>query len=175
MPIKNKRAVARKRQHSEAIRTELWPDLNEQLVWNRKTHVGFTSLPRAYPLVATIMDALSGRGKPVSPTFLEMWCRTDDLGFLFLSKQQDMAFASGFSGQRAVFTWRERVRRLEALRFISTKPGPSGDLSYAQIYNPYLIVKSHRESGTPDFPEGRYFALVERMQEIGARDYSDLD
>ena len=103
----------------------------------------------------------------------KIWCRSNDDGLVLLSKHRDIAFASGFSGERGVSTWRERVRKLEALGFISTKPGTSGDLSYAQIWNPYLIVKRHMKEKTPGFLEDRYNALLERVVEIGANDLLD--
>ena len=81
--------------------------------------------------------------EPVSSTYLELWCRTNDDGFVVQSKQAEIAFASGFSGQRGVSTWKERVRKLEALNFLISKPGVSGSLHYVQLWNPYLIIKNH--------------------------------
>ena len=117
------------------------------------------------------MDSLSGKGKPVSTTYLELWCRSNDDGFIALSKQAEIAFASGFSGLRGVATWKERVRKLEELRFLDTKPGVSGNLHYVQLWNPYIVIKNHRENNTIGLPEDRYNALIERMMEIGAKDF----
>lgn len=125
------------------------------------------------PLIGAIMDNLSGKGKPLFTTYLELWCRSDDNGFVTLSKQMETAFASGFSGQRGVATWKERVKKLEALRFIETKPGVSGKIHYVQIWNPYLIIKYHRHQKTDGFREDVYMALFERVTDIGAEDLSD--
>ncbi|MEL7454368.1 MAG: hypothetical protein AAGJ50_13460, partial [Pseudomonadota bacterium] len=116
---------------------------------------------------------LSGKGKPVSSTYLELWCRSNEQGFLTLSKPSETAFASGYSGERGVSTWKERVRRLEVLGFISTKSGPSGDLNYVQIWNPYLVIKDHMAKKTAGFPEKHYHALLERSLDIGALDLLD--
>ena len=116
------------------------------------------------------MDNLSGKGKPVSTTYLELWCRSNDDGFVTLSKPVEIAFSSGFTGQRGVSTWKERVKKLEALEFIATKPGVSGSIHYVQIWNPYLIIKYHREKKTPGFLEDKYNVLAERDLEIGANE-----
>jgi hypothetical protein len=51
--------------------------------------------------------------------------------------------------------------------FIDVKPGPSGPMSYILIWNPYLVIKEHREKGTPGLREDRYNALMARAAEIG--------
>ena len=119
------------------------------------------------------MDTLSGKGKPVSSAYLEIWCRSNEKGFLTVSKPVPTAFASGYSGERGVSTWKERIRRLEALHFIGTKAGPSGDLNYIQIWNPYLVIKYHAAQKTDGFSEMHYHALIERALEIGALDLND--
>ena len=152
------------------IRNQVFGLVDPKFIWHRKTAKGFTTIPRTMPLIGAIMDGLSGKGKPVSTTYLELWCRSNDDGFVTLSKQADIAFASGFSGLRGVSTWKERVRRLEALHFIVTKPGVSGSIHYVQIWNPYHIIKNHRANSTEGFLEERYNVLLERAIEIGATD-----
>ena len=173
MNAQRKTPLKKYQEQQEAIRKEVFGEISESDIWYRKTASGFTTIPRTMPLIGAIMDGLSGKGKPVSTTYLELWCRSNDLGFVILSKQAEIAFASGFSGQRGVSTWKERLRSLEKLDFILTKPGVSGSLHYVQIWNPYLVIKDHREDGTSGFLEDRYHALVERALEIGATDLVD--
>ena len=171
-------AIARTAEKRAQLRASLFPDLNEARVWdvkNRKQTKGFTSMPRTMPLIGAIMDMLSGKGKPVSTVYLELWCRADEKGFLTLSKPAETAFASGYSGERGVSTWKERVRRLEALGFITTKAGASGDLNYVQIWNPYLVIKHHSEQKTEGFSEQHYNALLERSFDIGALDLVEVE
>ena len=156
-----------------AIRLQVFGNIDQKHIWDRKTHSGFTTIPRTMPLLGAIMDGLSGKGKPLSTTYLELWCRSDDNGFVTLNKPAEMAFASGFGGQRGVSTWKERIRALEKLGFIVTKPGISGSLHYVQIWNPYIIVKIHRDEKTPGFQEDKYAVLFERALEIGATDLND--
>ncbi|MCP4183884.1 MAG: hypothetical protein GY761_11300 [Hyphomicrobiales bacterium] len=178
MNAKRRSGLARMKEKQSQLRANLFPDLDENFVWdvkNRSKTKGYSSMPRTMPLIGAIMDALSGKGKPVSTTYLELWCRSNEQCFLTLSKPHETAFASGYSGERGVSTWKERVRRLEALKFISTKPGPSGDLNYVQIWNPYLVIKQHMQDKTESFPENYYHALLERSLDIGALDLLDED
>ncbi|RWP24958.1 MAG: hypothetical protein E5Y73_28525 [Mesorhizobium sp.] len=154
------------------LRQEVFGSIDPAHTWSRKTAKGFTTIPRTMPLLGAIMDGMSGKGKPVSTTYLELWCRSNDDGFVTLSKQVETAYASGFSGPRAVSTWKERVRKLEALEFLRTKPGVSGNLHYVQLWNPYKVIKFHKAKSTPGFRQELYNVLFERVQDIGA---SDLD
>jgi hypothetical protein len=120
-----------------------------------------------------IMDGLSGKGFPVGQTYLELWCRLYDELFLTLNRPEEMAFYAGFTGQRAVRTWRDRVKRLADLGFIDLKSGPLGDMSYAVFFNPYHIIKRAYLKG--DVAEDKYRALVIRANEIGAFDLDDID
>src|SRR5262245_26086674 len=99
------------------LRDRLWPGVEPAWLWSRLTHDGYTSIPKAMPLILGIMDDLS-KGRPVSSTYLELWCRTYDESFVTLSKPRETAFHSGFHGQRAERTWRQRLVLLEKLNFI---------------------------------------------------------
>jgi len=117
----------------------------------------------------SIIDSMS-KGKPLSSTYLELWCRAHDECLVTLTRQEELAFHAGFSGQRALTTWRDRVRTLAELGFIETKPGPSGDLSYALILNPYQIIKKHHSKTHSGITEAAYNALQQRAIDIGADD-----
>jgi hypothetical protein len=119
-----------------------------------------------------IMDDLAGKGFPVGQTYFEMWCRLYDELFLTLNRPEEMAFFAGFTGQRAVRTWKDRVKRLAALGFIDIKSGPLGEISYAIVLNPYHIIK--RAYLKKEVSE-EYRALVIRANEIGAFDLDDID
>ena len=148
------------------LRGRLWPEATAEWLWSRHTHDGFTTLPKAMPLIMSIMDDLA-KGRPVSSTYLELWCRTFDENFVVLSKPREIAFHSGFSGERAERTWRGRLSILVELNFISLREGPSGPASYALIWNPYKVIQSHRELKTPGLRLDKYNALMERAIEIG--------
>jgi hypothetical protein len=152
------------------LRGRLWPTLNDDFIWQRKKHDGFTTIPRTMPLIMSIMDDLS-EGQPVSTTYLELWCRAFDECFVTLSKAREMAFHAGFTGQRGERTWRSRMKILAEVGFIDIKEGPSGPMSYALIFNPYLVIRRLHDQ-KQKVREDKFNALMERAGEISA---SDLD
>lgn len=151
------------------LRAQLWPELKVTDLWTRKESQGFTTIPRTMPLILAIMDALS-KNRPVSSTYLDLWCRAFDECIVTLNKATEMAFYAGFTGQRAQQTWKGRVELLVELGFIKVQPGPSGPLSYAVILNPYRVIKRHHDLKTVGLFPDIYNALVQRATEIGATD-----
>ena len=166
---KNDVITQRIRDKQLKLRKTLWPELDENRLWLRKRQDGFTTIPRTMPLMLKIMDGMS-KGKPISFTYLELWCRAFDECFVTLNNQPVVAFHSGFSGQRALQTWRDRIHILSDLGFIDIKPGPSGEISYLLIFNPYEVIKKHYENNQPGIPKDMYITLSARAIEIGAND-----
>lgn len=154
------------------LRRKYWPELDAGMLWDRKARTGFITIPRAMPLIMGIMDDLSN-GRPVSMPYFDLWCRSHDEAVVPLSKPRELAFHAGFTGQRAETTWAQRIRILRELGFIRTAPGVAGELSYAVILNPYLVIKEHHKKGTPGLVKAKYNALLERVGEIGADDLDD--
>ena len=169
-----RRRSSKIKESQQKLRDRLWPELDESKLWHRKKKKGFITIPRPMPLVMEIMDDMAN-GKPVSSAYLELWCRSFDEGFITLSKQAEIAFASGFGGQRGVSTWRQRMKSLQEMGFIDLKPGPAGPMSYALLWNPYLVIKTHKEQGTPGLREDLYNALMGRAYEIGADDFDEIE
>jgi hypothetical protein len=154
-------------------RRKLWPELSNEMLWSMNNE-GWVALPRLMPLMLSIMDDLSGKGFPVSRTYLELWSRMRiEESFLALNRPEEMAFHAGFEGQRALRTWKDRVHRLADLGFIGVKPGPLGDLSYAVLYNPYHVIKRAYVAGRVH--ENKWQALAIRANEVGAFDLDDID
>ena len=151
------------------VRATLWPDVSDNMLWDGN---GFAMVPRTMPLMMDIMDGLAGKGLPVGHTYLEMWCRLLEEKFLTLN-HAEMAFHAGFTGQRAVRTWKERVNKLVELGFIEAKAGAHGDLTYAIFINPYHVIK--RAYLAKQVPEAKWQALVIRALEIKALDLDEID
>lgn len=76
-----------------AQRELLWPGA-EPWLWDRLANKGFATVPKTMPLILQIMDDLSN-GKPLSSTYLGLWCETWDNSMVNASKHQDMAHAQG--------------------------------------------------------------------------------
>jgi hypothetical protein len=147
------------------LRTQFWPDIDESELWHRKRATGFTTVPRTMPLVMRIMDSLTS-GKPVSAVYLDLWCRAPDEAILSLEKAQEMAFSSGFTGERGVGTWSTRLDILASLGFIKLAEGQFGKRSYALLLNPHLVVQRLKKKVS----SGLYNALLSRANSIGATD-----
>lgn len=171
--IKKKiRQITRKTPSSkrEEIRKALWPDVSENDLWLRKKDVGFTTIPRTLPLISRIMDQLSGKGRPVSSTYLALWCWVFDEGFVEIKDPTMLAFESGFSGNRAHHTWKARMKLLEEIGFIKSKPGFSNDFQYIVIMNPIKVIKKLYENKPHDHA---YNALVSRAIQVGEHGVGD--
>ena len=165
MPPSKQTVVSRKK---ERMRNALWPEVQQEALWHRKTSDGWVTLPRAFPLILRIMDTLAPKGKPVSATYLELWCRTYDDSFVVASRPREMAFYAGFTGERAQHTWMVRVRELVSLGFVRIAEGTTGPAHYILLLNPYHVIKQHIDAG--QVQPAIAHALMERMIEIGADD-----
>ena len=167
MSIRRTKRQSQKIQESYLqIRDELWPELDKDMLWDRTKKVGFTTIPRTMKHIQRIMDEMSN-GRPLSCVYLALWCRLYDGSMVVIDNQEKMAFESGFTGQRAVTVWKDRMRKLVELNFIDVQPGASGEFNYVLIWNPYRIIKEHRDAGR--IPNNTsYNALLDRAFEIGA-------
>lgn len=164
-----KQAFAKKTKMSTRtlnLRQKLWPDLDTLSLWNRKEKAGFTTMPRTMPHIFHILDDLAPKGKPISRTYLCLWCRVFDESLLEIKHENSMAFEAGFTGQRAVTTWHSRMKILVDLGFIKTKPDSTGKYQYVLILNPYIIIKNLYNSS--QITEPLFIELFTRAQEVGA-------
>jgi len=150
--------------------------MKEEMIWNWDKEVvkGFATIPRTLPYFFKIMDDLS-QYKPVSSTYFALWCRLwDSSGLIKIKNPTTLAVESGFSGQRAVSTWRSRMKILEEKGFIKTKPLGNEKYGYVFIVSPYYAVK--KLLSTKEYTdEGSYNALWERAEDIKATDLEDIN
>ena len=147
------------------LRAKLWPELTKEELWNRKEKCGYTTIPRTMPLFMEIMDSLSS-GKPISSVYLNLWCRAFDEHIITLNNKEELAFHSGFSGQRAIQTLTTRLDKLNELGFIRLAEGANGKHSFAVIINPYTVIRATKSK----ISKKLYNALLARCSEIGAND-----
>ena len=154
-------------------RDAMWPR-QERFLWNRKLNKGFATIPKTMPLILQIMDEMS-KGKPLSSTYLGLWCATWDDSMVNVVRSAEMAYGAGFSGQRAEYTWQSRMLILEQLKFIDIKAGNSGPMRHVLIWNPHYVIRWHAANKTPGLMEGSFNALLERANDIGAKDMFEDD
>ena len=149
------------------LRQRLWGAVDDTELWHRDRHNGFTTIPRGLQHVMQIMDALS-KGKPLSASYLTLWCWLREESVVDIRSPSEFAFESGFTGQRAVSTWRERMRILADLGFVRIEEGRYGPISHVLVLNPHLAVKRLHDAGK--IQPVRFHALVARLEEIGEAD-----
>ena len=166
--VREGNAIAKKQL---AQRETLWPGA-EPWLWQRKANKGFATIPKTMPIILQIMDDLSN-GKPLSSTYLGLWCATWDNSMVNIAKPAEMAHAAGFTGQRAAYTWQGRINLLADLRFINVKPGKSGLISHVLLWNPHYVIRWHHAEKTAGLVEANFNALLDRALDIGARDMID--
>jgi hypothetical protein len=118
-------------------------------------------------LIGRIIDNLSGKGFPLTSTYLTLWCWVFDEAFVEIRNPKEFSYESGFSGLRGEATWRSRMRRLEELGFIMTKPGVMGEFQYVLIINPIQVIEAQFKDRKKDYA---YNALIGRLIQVGADD-----
>lgn len=139
----------------------------KELLWYRQENAGFSTIPRTLPLAMQVIDTLT-KGHPAGHTLLCLWMRAPDFPFLTIEAPSIFAAEAAFSGERAIDTWRRRMRALVSLEFIKAAKGPSGDFHYVLLLNPNIAVEKLRQAGKVQNNDlyGRFFA---RLDEIGAQ------
>lgn len=152
------------------LRAKLWPDLSPHDLWHRNVYDGFTSVPRTMPLIMNIIDDLAPGSKHTSMTYFALWGQAFDEMYVSLQNADELAFHSGYTGQRAVRSWKERMKVLADLGFIRIASGTAGEFSHAVILNPHFAIRRLHSAKTAGLTAAAYNALVERAIAIGAED-----
>ena len=165
MTTQQAKKVSKAQEKAKALRDSCWPDLDEQKLWNRKSVSGFTTIPRTLPLIMNIIDALS-KNKPAGRAYFVLWCRTFDHSLLVIDNPMTLAAEAGFSGERALSTWKDRMRLLVELGFIDAKEGPAGAYHYVLLFNPHKVVWDLKNR----IQENTFRQLQTRAIEIGVKD-----
>ncbi|WP_205855577.1 hypothetical protein [Pseudomonas viridiflava] len=147
-----------------------FPDVPAEWKWTRKTHDGFSTIPRTLPIAMQVIDADS-KGQPAGHVLFCLWARMPDHPVITIENPSTFAAEAGFLGERAVDTWRRRMKKLRELRFITSKPGASGEFHYVMLTNPNVAVEWMRGYGKVQ--DGLYGRFIERLPEIGA--YGDIE
>jgi hypothetical protein len=168
------------RNRDHAVRDGLFQDAEDRL-WDRNRFHGFATIPKTMPYVCRILDELS-KGQPLASTYLALWCATWDDAFIKLGRTPDLAFAAGFSGQRGVRTFQDRVRKLVELGFVEVAPSGAQALGLAYLPNPHMQIMClyaaktdpaaapNLKAKAAGLQAATYNALIERAQEIDCTD-----
>jgi hypothetical protein len=169
----------------QALRNSMWPDAESRL-WHPKPHDGFIAIPKTMPFLGRMMDEMS-KNFPVSETYGALWCWTwDNNAFVRLNRMEEMAFAAGFTGQRGVRTFHDRLRRLEAMGFVELKAAGNSTMAFAYLPNPHVVIfrlydaltspaaSPEMKEITRGLQEGTFNAFLARAQELGSKDVLEI-
>lgn len=164
----SKQSQSRRLKMSERAQQQLalhFPDVPETLLWRRKSNDGFTTVPRTLPIAMQAINDTS-KGAPAGHSLFCLWARAPDNPLVTVENPATFAAEAGFTGERAVDTWRKRMRRLRELGFVRTKKGPSGEFHFVLLLNPNVAVEIMRAEGLVQVD--LYGRFVERVADVGA-------
>lgn len=147
-----------------------FPNIGGEWLWHRKTNDGYSSIPRTLPIAMQAID-MQSKGQPAGHTLFCLWARNPDYPLVTIENPAIFASEAGFLGERAVDTWRRRMKKLRELNFILTAKGPSGDFHYVLLLNPNVGVEWMRvHSLVQDVVYSRF---IDRVADIGA--YGEIE
>ncbi|PRD64437.1 hypothetical protein C6P64_14465 [Malikia granosa] len=141
-----------------------FPSYSPLWLWRRKTNDGYTTLPRTLPYTMQAIDDQS-KGQPAGHTLFCLWARSPDHPLVTIENPATYAAEAGFRGERAVDTWRRRMKRLQELNFCSAKKGASGDFHYVLLLNPNVAMENMRKLGLVQ--TDLYGRFLDRLVEVG--------
>ncbi|HEL3221312.1 hypothetical protein [Stenotrophomonas sp. PSU-St7] len=162
-----KQAVARRVKMSERAEHQRqihFAGVDDAWIWNRKKNNGFSTVPRTLPIAMQAADEQS-KGQPPGHVLFCLWARAPDHPVLVIDNPITFAAEAGFTGPRAVDTWRRRMKRLQELQLIVAKAGPSGDFHYVLLTNPNSAVEWMRSNQM--IQDVLYSRFWDRLSEVG--------
>ncbi|MHA6641818.1 hypothetical protein [Mesorhizobium sp. A623] len=163
-----RQATAKRMKMAERSKQQMdlhFPNFHPSWIWHRKTNDGFTTVPRTLPIVMQAID-IQSKGQPAGHTLFCLWARSPDNPVIVIENPATYAAEAGFIGERAVDTWRKRMKKLRELLMIQTKPGPSGEFHYVLLLNPNAALEWMRSQGLAQ--DGIYGRFIDRLMEVGA-------
>jgi hypothetical protein len=164
----SKQSQTRRLKMAERAQQQLdlhFPEVPATLLWRRKSNDGFTTVPRTLPIAMQAINDTS-KGAPAGHSLFCLWARAPDNPLIMVEAPATFAAETGFTGERAVDTWRKRMKTLRDLEFIRTKPGPSGEFHFILLLNPNIAVERMRERKLVQ--DGLYGRFRDRVAEVGA-------
>lgn len=167
-----KQASARRPKMAERAQRQmdvLFPNIPPELIWMRGRNDGFSTVPRTLPIAMQAIDNQT-KGTPAGHTLFCLWARSPDHPLVTIENPNTFASEAGFHGERAVHTWRKKMKILADLNFLLPKNGPSGDYHYVLLTNPNAAVEWMWSQNKVQ--DQLYARFIDRVTEIGA--YGDI-
>src|SRR6266568_2908973 len=157
------------------LREQFWPG---QPSWRGACPAekgGWFAIPRSLPLFLSIISDLVKDKKKGNPTlaYLDL-LGTHREGVVEVKNERDHAFASGYSGSRAIQTWREQIILLRDLGLIGTVE--YNDLTHGviKLNHPTVAIRKLHDARPDLFPKGWWNTYVVRQKRAGERPYEEI-
>jgi len=149
------------------LRDRLFPH-SQHRVWPDKEAKGWCRIPRTLPIVLSMLDRDKSLkdGKDVTRTYLTLLANNWDEGLVIINDESEFAKMSGFTGTRAVRSWRERMTTLVELGFIEIKPRGDKTFGFALMIHPYWVVQKLQAAGKVQ--EGDLNLFAQKHLDFGA-------
>ena len=152
---------------AEKLQKEFWSDIKDEDLWDSSSKVGYVPIPRTMSLIMNIIDDLS-KNQPAGRAYFVLWCyRRPESSLVTIENPLVFAAETGFSGERALTTWKQRMKILQELGFIDVKEGSSGAFHYVLILNPHVVIQKLKNN----IQESRFRQIYSRALDIGAKDF----
>ena len=110
-----------------------------------------------------IIDSLDK--KNAARVYFHFWCHSFDDYVIEVKDEYEAAFSSGYEGQRAIRSWRERVEILENLGFVKTYKASHGAYRLVLILEPHAVIEGLHKKGL--LKEDMWVTLRALMVSIG--------
>lgn len=156
--------ITKQTERRDALQKKFWPD--EPVLQTPKK--GWFPASRTLPLLLTLLASkkVSGTLDP-SRVYLELLARHIDGGIVEITNEADCAFASGYTGSRAVRTWQERMKLLERIGLIKTRSTGTQLYKYALLLDiDSVIEKLNKANKVSAHWQDAYFARKLETGEI---------
>lgn len=158
-------------QRREELRDTYWPNA---IPWTGKNATGWFFAPRTLPLLMLLLRSkhLSGKKDP-SRVYLALLARHVDSEMVEIVNEADLAYESGYTGQRATRTWQERMQLLAKLGLIKIQASGNQQYRYVLLVHPSLVIeKLRKQDRRGEVIDGNWWsAYVARRQETKESSY----
>jgi hypothetical protein len=133
------------------------------------SEVGWFKAPRALPFVMQLLREKELVGTTsCDQVYLELLARDPGEGFIEAVDEQDHAFMAGYSTNRAVRTWRERMIKLKELGFIQVAPKMNRDFAYILLVDPQKAIAKLETKQWSEATKKLMAGFHQRRREVGA-------
>lgn len=162
-----KQAAAKRPKMAERAQLKferLFPGCDPLCLWRRKLNDGYSTMPRTLPYLMQAIDNVS-KGTPAGHTLFCLWARSPDHPLVTIENPAVFAAEAGFNGERAVDTWRRRMKQLVKLNVLWARKSAVGDFHNVLLLNPNVVMEHMYQSGLVQ--QDLYERFSDRLSEIG--------